>query len=253
MYLDRPGQFFAAGHESAGVPGPAMQWFFAEGATGPYLDLFYLIANPGPETALIDGQYLLPDGRVLTKQYAVAPMSRFNIWADLETFEGMAGTPLGDTAVSARFTAVNGVAFIAERSMWWPGTFAQWFEGHNAAGALRPGTTWALAEGEVGGPFDLETYILVANVSDFDDTVRVVFYFEDGTSEAITRTVLANSRTNIAVGPEVAAAAGKRFGAIVQSQRPGNPALIVVERAMYSNANGVTWAAGSNSLATRVQ
>ncbi len=253
MYLDRPGQFFAAGHESAGVPGPAMQWFFAEGATGPYLDLFYLLANPGSEAAVIDGQYLLPDGRVLTRQYTIAPMSRFNIWADLETFEGFAGTPLGNTAVSARFTAVNGVAFIAERSLWWPGAFAEWFEGHNAAGALRPGSTWALAEGEVGGPFDMETYILVANVSDFDDTVRVVFYFEDGTSEAITRSVLANSRTNIAVGPEVAAAAGKRFGAIVQSQRPGNPALIVVERAMYSNANGVTWAAGSNSLATRVQ
>ena len=33
----------------------------------------------------------------------------------------------------------------------------------------------------------------------------------------------------------------------------GAPAQIVVERAMYSNANGVHWAAGTNALATRLQ
>jgi hypothetical protein len=32
----------------------------------------------------------------------------------------------------------------------------------------------------------------------------------------------------------------------------GTPAQIVVERAMYSNSAGVIWAAGSNSLATRL-
>ena len=30
------------------------------------------------------------------------------------------------------------------------------------------------------------------------------------------------------------------------------PAQIVVERAMYSNANGVVWAAGTNALATKL-
>ena len=39
MYLNRPGQPFAAGHESAGVTAPATQWFLAEGATGPFFDL----------------------------------------------------------------------------------------------------------------------------------------------------------------------------------------------------------------------
>ena len=46
MYLTQPGQFFAAGHESAGVTAPATRWFLAEGATGPFFDLFVLIANP---------------------------------------------------------------------------------------------------------------------------------------------------------------------------------------------------------------
>ena len=46
MYLNQPGQPFAAGHESAGVTAPATSWFLAEGATGPFFDLFVLIANP---------------------------------------------------------------------------------------------------------------------------------------------------------------------------------------------------------------
>ncbi len=46
LYLDLPGQTFGAGHESAGVTAPATQWFLAEGATGPYFDLFVLVANP---------------------------------------------------------------------------------------------------------------------------------------------------------------------------------------------------------------
>ena len=39
------------------------------------------------------------------------------------------------------------------------------------------------------------------------------------------------------------------FGTIIQSNGP----QIVVERAMYSNANGQTWAAGSDALATKLQ
>ena len=44
----------------------------------------------------------------------------------------------------------------------------------------------------------------------------------------------------------------RRFGAIVESVG-ATPAQIVVERAMYSNAGGVMWAAGTNALATRLQ
>ncbi len=46
MYRQVGTQFFGAGHESAGVEAPALQWYFAEGATGPYFDLFFLAANP---------------------------------------------------------------------------------------------------------------------------------------------------------------------------------------------------------------
>ncbi len=252
MYRDRPGQLFAAGHEASAVPGPATQWFFAEGATGPYFDLFYLIANPGSTAAVIDGRYLLPDGTVLTKQYTVPAQSRFNVWADLESFTGLPGYPLADTAVSATFTSSNGVGFIAERAMWWPGDGNQWHEGHDSAGALRSGTRWGLADGEVGGPFGTETYILIANTSNADGAVQVTLVYEDGTTSSLTVGVKANSRTNVAVGVDVPAAAGRRFGAVIESLGT-NPVQIVVERAMYGNAGGVTWAAGSNNLATRLR
>jgi uncharacterized repeat protein (TIGR01451 family) len=252
MYLDRPGQMWAAGHEAAAVPGPAMQWFFAEGATGPYFDLFYLIANPGSTAAAIDARYLLPDGTVLTKQYTVPALSRFNVWADLETFVGLPGHPLGDTAVSATFTSANGVGFVAERAMWWPGDGTQWFEGHDSAGAVLSGTKWGLADGEVGGPHGTETYILIANTSNSDGTVRVTIVYEGGRPSELTLPIKANSRTNVAVGVEVPEAANRRFGAVVESIGP-NPVQIAVERAMYNDAGGVRWAAGSNNLGTRLR
>jgi hypothetical protein len=43
----------------------------------------------------------------------------------------------------------------------------------------------------------------------------------------------------------------KRFAAVVEAR--GSSPQIVVERAMYSNANDVTWAAGTNAVATKLQ
>jgi len=45
---------------------------------------------------------------------------------------------------------------------------------------------------------------------------------------------------------------GTRFSSVIESIG-GTPAQIVVERAMYWNAGGVFWAAGSDLLATKLQ
>jgi hypothetical protein len=76
--------------------------------------------------------------------------------------------------------------------------------------------------------------------------------FEDGTSVAKTFPLAETSRANVAVAAEFPQAVGRRFGAVVESLG-ANPADIVVERAMYSNAGGVTWAAGTNALATKLR
>ncbi|MCC6162174.1 MAG: carboxypeptidase regulatory-like domain-containing protein [Acidobacteria bacterium] len=246
MYLTRQGRGFDAGHESAGITTPAAEWFLAEGATGPYFDLFILIANPGTTAAPVSVDYLLPGGATLTRDYAVAPQSRFNIWVDHEDAQ------LADTAVSARVRSTNGMPIIVERAMWWPGGGSTWHEGHNSAGADRTSTKWGLADGEVGGPFNVQTYILIANTSDSGGTARVTLVFEDGATVTRDFPLVGSSRESVPVSVYFPEAAGRRFGAVVEAF--GSPApQIVVERAMYGDALGVRWAAGSNVVGTRLR
>lgn len=247
MYRSISGQQFTAGHEGAGVEAPALQWFFAEGATGAFFDLFFLIANPANLASTVDATYLKPDGSVVTRSYTIEPNSRFNIWVDLED------PALASTALGATFRVTNGVPVVVERAMWWPGAVNEWVEGHNTVGATATGEKWALAEGEVSGaPFFTDTYILVANTSATTGTVRVTLVFDDG-SAPVSRDfpIAANARLNVAASAEFPAAVGRRFGAIVESV--GTPVQLVVERAMYNTSDGVTFAAGTASLGTRLR
>jgi hypothetical protein len=255
MYISRPLQPFAAGHESAGVTAPAASWFLAEGATGPFFDLFILLANPGSAAAPVTVDYLLSTGETHTKTYTVAPESRLTIWADDEQIPAGSGIrPLANVAVSTTITSTNGVPIIVERAMWWPGPSLGpnfWTEAHNSPGATVTGARWALAEGEVGGPQGAETYILIANTSTAGGSARVTLRFEDGTSADRTFTLLPRSRTSVNVSAEFPVAAGRRFGAVIESLGP-SPAQIVVERAMYTSPGGVIWTAGTNALASRL-
>ncbi len=246
MYRPVGAQIFGAGHESAGVEAPAARWYFAEGATGPYFDLFFLVANPNAQPSDIEARYLKPDGSVVTRTYTVDPNSRFNVWVDFE------GVELADTAVATTFRVTNGINVVIERSMWWWGDIAGWYEGHNSAGATTTGEKWGLAAGEVGGSTALETYILIANTSNTAGTARVTLTFEDGTQAQKDFTLPANSRSNVDVTGDFPAAANKRFGAIVESLGT-TPAQIVVERAMYNSAGGVFWAAGTSALGTKLR
>jgi hypothetical protein len=246
MYLTRPGRVFDAGHESPGVTAPALEWFLAEGATGAYFDLFVLVANPDTSAAEVTVDYLLPSGSVLTRDYVVGPQSRFNIWVDVED------PALADTAVATRVRSTNGVPVIVERAMWWPGDARTWHEGHNSTGATQAGTRWALADGEAGGSQATETYVLIANTSTFAGTASVTLVFEDGGTSSRDVPLPASSRTSIPVGLVFPEADGRRFGVVVDSV--GAPAAaIVVERAMYSDAPGARWAAGSSVVGTRLQ
>ena len=245
MYRARPGQTLGAGHASAGVTTPATDWFFAEGATGDYFDLFLLVANPSDQDAPIEATYLLPDGTTLTKAHTAPANGRYGIWVDHED------ALLTDTAVSTAIRVVNGVPVVVERSMWWPGDSATWHEAHNAPGASATGTRWALAEGQVGGPRGTDTYVLIANTSSVAGDVRVTLLFEDGSSLAKTFDVGGKSRFNVDARTEFPGATGRRFGVLVESLG-STPAQLVVERAMYWDAAGQRWAAGTDALATRL-
>ncbi len=252
MYLSRPGRLFNAGHESAGVTTPATTWFLAEGATGEYFDLFVLIANPTDTDAQVKLTYLLTDGKTFTRTMWAPANARSGVWVDHEQFDGVAGLPLADVAVSTTVESLNGVPLVVERAMWWPGDGSTWHEAHNAAGATTTGTTWAVAEGEVGGSRQAETYLLIANTATREGHAKVTLYFEDGTSAERIYELAPSSRTNVNAAVDFGAVVqGRRFGAIVESIG-ASPAPIVVERAMYSNAGGVGWDAGTSALATRL-
>lgn len=251
MYLDATGQVFGAGHDSAGVTAPATRWFLAEGATGAYFDLFILIQNPTDRDATVTAAYLLPDGTTVEKAYTVAGNSRYNIWVDQE------GAALANTPVSTTLTSTNDVPIVVERAMWWPGpTSATWLEAHNSPGATVTGTLWALAEGEQGGANATETYVLIANASSFAGQATVTVLFEDGATAEKTIALPPSSRTNVNMPADFPAqfpaGANRRFGLLIESVG-ATPAEIVVERATYANASGVTWAAGTNALGTRLR
>jgi hypothetical protein len=247
MYQTGGGRVFNAGHESMGVIAPSTSWFFAEGATGTYFDMYLLLANPTNDTnetdddlnAVVRIDYFFPDGHVLTKDdIRVSYGSRKTLSVDFEDVQ------LANAAVSMRITST--IPIIAERAMWWPSPF--WHESHNSAGSVVTSPRWAVAEGEVGGTRNLVTYVLIANTSSTHATVKVSPFYEDLAIAAPREwTIPPNSRFNVDMGSEFAISEGSKFSVLVEAQGPQE---LVVERAMYSNSRNVTWAAGTNALGT---
>jgi hypothetical protein len=130
-------QAFAAGHASAGVTAAATSWFLAEGATGPFFDLFILLANPSADAADVEIRYLLDSGTAHTKSYVVPANSRRTIYVDAQEFPGL-GRALDTVNVSSAITSTNGVPIVVEGAMWSPGPSvspAYWSEAHSSAGA----------------------------------------------------------------------------------------------------------------------
>jgi hypothetical protein len=244
MYADAPDHVWAGGTDSAAVHAPSSQWFFAEGATGAFFDTFFLIANPNPDPVTVRATYLLYTGESFTKDYPVAANSRFTISA------GSDDPRLASTAFSTSFRALDNKGIVAERSMWWPATLP-WIEGHNSTGATTTGTVWGIAEGELGSPDQAETYVLVANTSDIDASVRVRAMGEDGA--VVTRAIVvpAHARYTINTRNVFPEMVGKKFGVVLESLGD-NPAEIVAEVSVYLSADGITWSAGSNAPATRL-
>ena len=135
--------------------------------------------------------------------------------------------------------------------MWWPGpslTSDFWYETHNAAGATRTALRWALADGAAGLGVNWDTYVLIANTSAASASVRVTVFTEHGTTAERVYQVAPNSRFTVPMASTFGLSR-YRFATTVESIG-ANPAPIVVERAMYSTANGALWSAGTDALGT---
>ena len=245
MYRDSPDRVWAAGDSSAGLTATATTWHLAEGATGTFFDTFVLIANPNAAAAEIEARFRKGDGTVVTKAYTVAARSRFTIWVDA------ADPALAATDVATTIVSTNGVGIVVERAMWWPGpadaaafgtTF--WSDSHLAAASPVTASRWALADGAQGGATSADTYVLVGNTSAAGGAVQVTLVFDDGSTLARNLPIAPAARLTVPIGTIFPDAAGRRFSITVESAGP-TPLALVVERASYSDAGGVKWAAGT--------
>jgi hypothetical protein len=244
MYASAPGEPFRAGHGGGAVTAPATRWFLAEGATGTFFDTFVLISNPGTTAADVRLTYLLPTGETFNTNRSVGPQNRLTLNVAEQD------PRLADTPVSVIVESTNMQPVVVERAMWWPKPL--WYEAHIVAGATETGTRWALADGQVGSEPGLsrhvDTYILIANTSATAGSATVTLFLEGGGQLEFQLTLPANSRVNFPATDYFSPGPAWRFGALVES----NGVPIVVERAMYTTANGITWTAGTASLGTRL-
>jgi glucose/arabinose dehydrogenase len=243
MYFGAPPDtLWKGGHESAGATAPALEWFLAEGATGPFFETFVLVSNPGASAADIEMTFFTSAGQTVTRTKSVPANSRLTV-----NLEAEGATELANAAVATRVRSTNSVPVVVERAQYWPFSPPEWYEAHNSFGVTQPGTRWGLGEGDVGRASEAQTYILLANLNSTAVTVTVEFLREAGAPITKSFNVPGNTRFNVSAGPgsNVPELAHERFGAIVSSTGP-----IVVERALYLNANGVVWSAGTNATGT---
>ena len=160
---------------------------------------------------------------------------------------------LADVATSAIVRSLNAaVPIVVERAMWWPD--GNWTEAHNSAGAIVTSPTWALADGEVGGTFANQTYVLVANTSAFTahgagDGLLRGSGIAAGRRSTPCRPTAASTSTTATRSPQ-----GRRFSVLIEGTgpTPSQEPQLVVERAMYSNSGNTIWAAGTDALGTPI-
>ncbi|HEY8548789.1 MAG TPA: DUF4394 domain-containing protein [Vicinamibacterales bacterium] len=230
---------FSAGSASAGVVRPSTDWFLAEGATGGFFTTFVLLANPNPAPATVQVTYLREGGGQVTKTHTIPGERRLTINVALED------PSLAATAVATSVS--SDIPIVVERAQYWPYDPSQWLESHNSFGVTQTASKWGLAEGRVGGENGYQTFVLLANPNATPANVTLVFLREGGTPITKTALVPANGRLTVSTGPGtlVPELTEGNFGVVVTADQP-----IFVERALYGNANGVFWAAGSNATGT---
>ena len=239
------GQLFGGGHESAGVTRPARRWIFAEGATGTYFDTYLLVSNPGAAVAQVTCTFYTAGGQTVTTTRSVPGQSRLTI--NVEDVD----STLANVAVSTTITSNQPI--VAERAMYWPGAFTAWHEAHNSFGVNDTAERWAVADARQGGARGYDSYVLIVNPEPVAAHVKLTFIRAGAPPLERAIVVPATSRANVTLGtnaPELIDPAGvTEYSLLLETT---NRTRIVVEKAMYWNANGVPWAGGSNVAGTRL-
>jgi len=225
-------------HAESSLASPALDWYFAEGATHGAFDLFYLIQNPTDQTAQVTGRYLrgpVGAGAPVTRQYTVGPQQRLTINADF-----VPGLEAAD--VAGEFHSTNGAPIIVERAMYMSRAGELWTAGIDGTGVTALGTSWFLAEGATGTFFD--TFVQIANPSPTLARIHVTFQLPSG-APPVERDydIPALQRLTIPVEQVDPALAATSVSIAITSTVP-----VVAERSMWWP--GSDWYEGHATLAT---
>jgi hypothetical protein len=230
---------FNGGHESAGVTRTSTDWFLAEGAANSFFTTFILLSNPNATPANVTMTYFRESGGTVTRTRTIPAATRVTI--------NLAEEDASLAAGSAATRVTSDLGIVVERAMYWPFTPSQWQEAHNAFGVYGTARRWGLAEGRVGGTANFQTFVLLANPGSVAANVTATFLRTTGAPVVKTFSVPAGARLTVTTGPSsmVPELANESFGVSVASDQP-----IFAERALYSDANGIVFAAGSAATAT---
>ncbi|MFN8060608.1 MAG: SBBP repeat-containing protein [Vicinamibacterales bacterium] len=208
--------------------------YLAEGATSAFFATSLTMANPNAGRATVLFRFLRTDGTVTTELVSVPGQSRATL--------DVAKVP---TMANAEFSTIieSNVAVVVDRTMMWDTT--SFYGSHAETSVEQPALTWYLAEGATSGNFDL--FYLVQNPGATAAQVEVTYLLPTPRAPVVkTYTIAARSRFNIWVDKEDTRLAATDVSAKIVSK---NNQPILVERAMYLRAGGVTFGAGHASAA----
>jgi lysophospholipase L1-like esterase len=134
------------GHATAGAPGRATRWGFAEGAqdyidtSGTRYQTFLLLSNPNPTPIVVRATFLRSDGTGIQRDQCVPGNGRQNIWTasypelSNQRFASFVETVATTAAGACGAATAGGEEFVAERAMYWADGFT--------GGHVNIGTPW---------------------------------------------------------------------------------------------------------------
>ena len=238
MYFDYLGTgnwHWNGGHCVMGASSLALEYFFAEGCTGPGFEEYLTIQNPHGEDIVVSASYQLGPGQggPVSASYTIPKEGRKTVYIN-----GPEGVGPG-VDVSVHLTCAD--TFLAERPMYFNysgmGPHA-WTGGHCVIGATASADTWFFAEGYTGAGF--EEWICIQNPGTTAADVTITYYPEGGGEPIVCPQpqVGANSRYTAYVNGPTNAGPGRSISAEVTSDQP-----VICERPMYFDYNAV-WTGG---------
>ncbi len=201
-------------------PREAKTWYLAEGSTGPGMETWVLVQNPGTENAKVRLTYMTPAGAVAGPSVVMPPRTRRSF--------SVGDTVSNQWEVSTMVSSDRQV--VAERASY--GDNRTWAT--DSIGVPSAKKTWYFAEGSTGP--GMETWVLVQNPNRTAATVTLSFMTDRGLIGGPSAVLPAVSRRSFNLSEYVP----NHWGV---STKVEGDAPLVAERAVYGNNR--TWATGS--------